>query len=207
MLKLFSKTKTLAQISLLKTLILALRKKTDCVKVYPKVHLHVVSSAAISGNGRLSLGYKWHGLRYFPSEFKLGEKAKLIINGDFSICTGFHVSVENGSTLTLGQGYINNHVTIDCFDSITIGNDVVISKGVTIRDSDNHAINGNERTSAPIIIGNRVWVGLNVVILKGVTIGNGAVIAAGAVVTQDVPKNTLVGGVPAKVIKQNVFWK
>ena len=58
----------------------------------------------------------------------------------------------------------------------------------------------------PIIIGNHVWIGMNVTILKGVRIGDGAIVAAGAVVTKDVPENTLVGGVPARVLKTDISW-
>ena len=56
---------------------------------------------------------------------------------------------------------------------------------------------------APVKIGNGVWVGAHATILSGVTIGDNAVIAAGAVVTKDVPANAVAGGVPAKIIKQN----
>ena len=56
-------------------------------------------------------------------------------------------------------------------------------------------------SSAPILIKNNVWIGMNVIILKGVTIGEGAIVAAGSVVTKDVPDWTLVGGNPAKIIK------
>ena len=206
MLRLFKKLRNIFEISLVKTIVLSLRMKTKCVKIYPNVHISLSPSAFISGNGRLSLGTKWKGLRYLPSEINLEKNAKLIVNGGFRINTGFHISVTVGSTLTLGQGYINNNVTIDCFDSITIGNDVAISKGVTIRDSDNHSIDGNKRITAPIVIGDKVWIGLNAVVLKGVNIGAGAIVAAGAVVTKDIPENTLVGGVPAKIIKENVSW-
>jgi len=87
-----------------------------------------------------------------PSEFCMAKESKMVVNAHFSICTGFHISICKGATLTLGDGYINNNVTIDCFNSISIGNGVVISKGVTLRDSDNHSINGNSVISAPIII-------------------------------------------------------
>ena len=131
----------------------------------------------------------------------------MIVKRSFAIYTGFHVSVPDGGTLTLGQGYINSNVTIDCFDAITIGNGVAISKGVTIRDSDNHSINGNEKVSAPIVIGDNVWIGLDAIILKGVNIGKGSVVAAGAVVTRDVPEKVLVGGVPARILRENISWE
>jgi len=71
-------------------------------------------------------------------------------------------------------------------------------------DSDFHDTNdlNNEGMSAPIIIGNNVWIATRAMILKGVTIGDGAVVAAGAVVTKDVKPFTVVAGVPAKLIKQ-----
>lgn len=193
--------------SLIKTIFLAIRKKSRCVTVFPGVHINVTPSSSIVGNGVLFLGTKWRGLRYMPSEFNLENEAILAINGEFSIYTGFHISITRGAKLSLGSGYINNNVTIDCFNSITIGDRVVISKGVTFRDSDNHSINGNREISSPIVVEDNVWIGLNAIILKGVRIGSGSVIAAGAVVVDDVPKNTLVGGVPARVIKENVVWQ
>ena len=59
----------------------------------------------------------------------------------------------------------------------------------------------------PITIGENVWIGCRALILKGVTIGDGAVVAAGAVVTKDVPANCVVAGNPAKIIKENVVWQ
>jgi len=60
--------------------------------------------------------------------------------------------------------------------------------------------------ATPIIIGDHVWIGMNVTVLKGVTIGDGAVVAAGSMVTKDVPPHSLVAGVPAKVVKTDVEW-
>ena len=77
-----------------------------------------------------------------------------------------------------------------------------------IRDSDTHTIlNSNHIKTQPVYIGKNVWIGLGSIILKGVTIGDGAIIAAGSVVTKDVPSNCLVGGNPAKVIKDYIEWK
>ena len=59
---------------------------------------------------------------------------------------------------------------------------------------------------APIVIQDHVWLGMNVIVLKGVTIGEGAIVAAGSIVTKDVPPHCLVAGVPAKVVKTDVTW-
>lgn len=118
-----------------------------------------------------------------------------------------HCIITKNATLELGdRGYLNRHSKIKYFDRITIGDDVVISENVTIWDSDAHEITGTEKTK-PISIGNHVWIGTNAIILKGVTIGDGAVIAAGTLVNKDVSSRALVGGVPAKILKQNVEWK
>jgi acetyltransferase-like isoleucine patch superfamily enzyme len=58
----------------------------------------------------------------------------------------------------------------------------------------------------PVRIGNHVWIGARAVVLKGVTVGDGAVIGAGAVVTQNVPPNTMVAGVPARAIRDEIEW-
>ena len=111
----------------------------------------------------------------------------------------------------------------DCGKNIHIGKHVFINMGCKFQDQGgiyiddgalighnvvlatlNHAMSPQDRSSmlpAPIHIGKRVWIGSNATILPGVTIGDGAIIAAGAVVTKDVPENTIVGGVPAKIMR------
>ena len=105
---------------------------------------------------------------------------------------------------------MNNRLNISVFDRVEIGRKVYVSENVSIHDSDNHTLmyDGKITTniSAPIVIEDNVWIGMNVTILKGVHIGTGAVIAAGAVVTKDVPAGCLAAGVPAKVIRENISW-
>lgn len=105
---------------------------------------------------------------------------------------------------------MNNRLNISVFDRVEIGRKVYVSENVSIRDSDNHTLMYDGKTStnisAPIVIEDNVWIGMNVTILKGVHIGTGAVIAAGAVVIKDVPAGCLAAGVPAKVIRENISW-
>lgn len=93
---------------------------------------------------------------------------------------------------------------------ITIGDNTMVASNVVIRP-DNHSYQDRYRPMmeqgydvGKIVIGNDVWIGVNAVILKDVTIGEGSIVGAGSVVTKDVAPYTIVGGVPAKVIKQRV---
>lgn len=170
--------------------------------------VHIDKSCRIDIKECLAFNINWEQCRQpFPGSFKMKANSTLIA-GNFSCYSGCSISVEDNATLRLGHGsYMNFNSKIQCFDSITIGNDVVISENVTIRDSDNKTIvREGYKSSAPIVIEDKVWIGLNVIILKGVTIGKGAIIAAGAVVTKDVPPYCIAAGVPAKVIKEDVEY-
>ena len=95
-----------------------------------------------------------------------------------------------------------------CYNKIEIGHGVAISEHVTFWDSDAyHILDSKHIKSAPIKIGDKVWIGLKATILKGVTVGEGSIIAAGAVVAKDIPPYSLAAGVPARVIKTNVRWE
>lgn len=133
------------------------------------------------------------------------EKLKIIVNGQTILFYGADVILFQGSTFTMEDSAININCKIRCAESISIGNGCAISHDFTVMDSDYHSIDGLKKSS-PVIIKDNVWIGTRVTILKGVTVGEGAVIAAGSVVTKDVPPHTVVAGVPAKVIKKDINW-
>lgn len=117
------------------------------------------------------------------------------------------MDADNAELFIGDNTYINRRTEIKCQERITIGADCAISWDVTIMDTDYHCIIPSEKKTAPVKIGNHVWIGARAMVLKGVNVGDGAVIAAGAIVTSDVPPHTLVAGVPAKVIKSDIGWK
>ena len=108
-----------------------------------------------------------------------------------------------GKNITIGKNvFINACCNFQDHGGVTIGDGCLIGHNVVFATL-NHDLKPERRASmfpAPIVLGRNVWVGSNSTILSGVTIGDNAVVAAGAVVTKDVPANAIVGGVPAKVI-------
>lgn len=109
-----------------------------------------------------------------------------------------------GKNIAIGKRvFINSGCRFQDQGGITIGDNVLIGHNVVLATL-NHGLAPDRRGHlypAPIIIGKNVWIGANAMVLPGVTIGENAVIAAGAVVNKDVPENTIVGGVPARVIR------
>ena len=160
------------------------------------------------GPGKVVLNASWCDANPFKTLFSMRENSSLNVHGSLSIYSNADISVNKNATLDIGSGFINHGARIHCFDRITIGNGVYIGDDVSIRDSDGHVIVGAEKPmTMPIVIEDHVWIGARVTIVKGVTIGNGAVIAAGSVVVKNVPPHTLVAGVPARVIRENVTWE
>ena len=112
----------------------------------------------------------------------------------------------NRGTLRVGRrGHIGIGAVIVARESVVIGDDVLIAEYVSIRDQDHDiegaaAANVSGYRTAPVTIGNDVWIGAKATVLRGVMIGDRAVVAAGAVVNRDVASGTIVGGVPARVI-------
>ncbi|WP_435213647.1 acyltransferase [Luminiphilus sp. nBUS_16] len=108
--------------------------------------------------------------------------------------------------ITIGNGVLlSPGVRIACSDEITIGDGVMMANGAYVTDSDWHGLYDRVARSdlvTPVRLGDNVWLGDGAKVLKGVTIGENSVVAAGAVVTRDVPDNVVVAGNPAQVVKQ-----
>jgi acetyltransferase-like isoleucine patch superfamily enzyme len=195
------------ELSIFKTLRFNGQLGSRWIFIYPKVHIGLGNHCKVSNHGRLHIGRRWRQSAFLPSQLVLLDKASLAVTGEFSLHTGFSVFINEGARLELGSGYINNGFRLSCFERISIGDHVAIAENVTMRDSDDHTFKGRRHEmTQPITIGNRVWIGMNATILKGVTIGDGAVVAANALVNRDVPPSTLVAGVPAKVVKTGIEW-
>ena len=146
-----------------------------------------------------------------------GDKSVLSLSEKARFSPGKNVRISGGCRLhidgdfSIGDNtYINPHTIVISNESISIGNSCAISFNCQLMDTDMHDITIDGFTkpkTAGITIGDNVWIGSQCTILKGVSIGNGAVIAAGSVVTRSIPAGAMAAGVPAKVIKENVSWK
>ena len=149
-----------------------------------------------------------------PDAIRLGEHVSLYAGVSFAL--GAH------GTVTIGDFSLLNGALLMADEHIEIGQHVLISWNVGIADSDFHPIDAAQRRidtmalapfykdrparpplkTAPVIIKDNVWIGMNAVILKGVTIGENSIVAAGAVVSKDVPANVVVAGNPAVIVRQ-----
>ena len=124
------------------------------------------------------------------------------VGEDFCLFPPFYT--DYGQNITIGKGvFINTSCHFQDQGGITIGDGTLIGHNVVLAtlNHDMNPANRNETIPAPIVIGKNVWIAANAATTPGVTIGDGAVVAAGAVVTRDVAANTVVGGVPARLIK------
>lgn len=141
--------------------------------------------------------------------------------GDGSIIEGALVFEREGGEIVIGHNTFVGSSLIACATRIEVGDDVQISWGCNIVDHNSHAIAWSKRkndvkdwyrgrdkkdwsnvVTNPVRIGNKCWIGMNVIVLKGVEIGEGAIVAAGAVVTKSVPPWTIAAGNPARVIRE-----
>lgn len=200
------------------------RKNTECnwksgnaIYTMPSAVFDIHPTAKISINFPIIYGDNTVRNLRIPTCLRMEANTKLIVhggpltrygNGPYIIRYGAYIEVVNGGRLTIGQGASNVGLTIMCAKEVTIGNGVRIGRNVSIRDwnGPHVIINHHYRNHAPVHIGNHVWLCSGCTIMPGVTVGEGAVVAANATVTKDVPPHSLVGGSPAKVLKENIEW-
>jgi len=123
------------------------------------------------------------------------------------------IEVRDNATLIIGNDVGLSDVSIICHEKITIGNNVLIGLQSQIRDTDNHSLNPQDwlngldwknKKTAPISIGDNVFIGGCSIILKGVTIGSNAIVGAGSIVTKDIPPYEIWAGNPAVCIKKHI---
>jgi len=155
--------------------------------------------------------------------FMRSKQPHAVVLGDHVSCyAGVSFALGEKGTCKIGDFTLLNGALIMADERIEIGKHVLVSWNVGIADSDFHPIDAAQRRidtmalapfykdrpprpplkTAPVIIEDNVWIGMNAVILKGVTIGENSVVAAGAVVSKSVPANVVVAGNPAVIVKQ-----
>jgi len=148
-----------------------------------------------------------------PDNIQIHSRAR--IHGSLSVCANGIIQI--GEDAKIGPNSV-----IRCVNKVIIGDLTALATNVVVSDNNSHPVNPLDREimrktpsgsferswqnsdNAPIIIGRNCWIGENARICKGVSIGDGSVIAANAVVTKDVPSNTIVAGNPARVVKTDI---
>jgi acetyltransferase-like isoleucine patch superfamily enzyme len=199
----------LLRTSVLRTLYLGVRHHGRIV-ILRETRLQLGKGARIqvAPGGRLVLGrIRAVGT---PCVLRMARNSRLTIHGNVDIMRGVRIIVGDGAHLEIGdQTYINYDSAVTCWDHITIGSNCAISWNANLFDGNGHEliVDGVPRPlTSPLRIGDRVWVGTGAVVM-GCTIGAGSVVAAGSVVTTDVPAKVIVAGNPARVVRQDVSWR
>ena len=170
----------------------------------------------------LGVKYGKHCVVHGSVRINLGKNARVTIGDNFCFLSGRtlnplsrnlqgSVCVNENAELTIGNNVNVSSAVLWCHQSIKIGNHVDIGANTIVMDSDAHSMNYLDRRKRktdfankkdrPIVIGNDVLIGMNCIILKGVTIGDRSIIGAGSVVTRSVPSDCIVVGNPAKVVR------
>lgn len=186
-------------------------------RIHPQTHLLMKRSKIVVENGCLLIGmfggYRgMHCIDPRKDSCRVDlDNSTLRIVGTVSLYPESRIWANDAEIVIKNGTHVNPMSYIIARRRIVIGEHCLIASGVIIRDHDGHKIgfDGQAPSEAirDITINDHCWIGHNAIVLKGVTIGKGAVIAAGSVVSRDVPDRTLVGGVPARVIRENVVWE
>lgn len=167
--------------------------KSTCAKVVGKSNN--IQPVLLVGNGKITFG----------ENVQIGFKPSPLLYSSYAHIEARHSTAE---IIFRNSIYMNNNVSIIAEKSkIEIEDNVLMGCNVQIFDSDFHAIHPNKRNSGThscknVLIKKNVFIGNNVIILKGVTIGENSIVSAGSVVSQSFPDNVIIGGNPAKIVKE-----
>ena len=174
-------------------------KKQTYITAGTEMHRHMHEMASAARKTMFRINSEYHTSEEISELFSslIGQPVE-----NFGLFPPFYT--DYGKNISVGKNvFINSGCCFQDQGGITIGDDCLIGQQVVIATL-NHDLRPAHRKNmlpAPVVIGNNVWIGAHATILAGVTIGDNAVVAAGAVVTKSVPANAVVAGVPAKVVK------
>lgn len=199
------------RVSLIRTLYLSARFGSQVIVMRgTRIRLARGAKISVCRGSRLILGLDTSHAGP-PCSVRFWRNARLTVHGDAQIFRGTSVLISENAHLEIGhKTYINSNSAVTCFDHITIGSDCAISWNTNMLDGNAHelVVDGVPRPrTQPVVIGDKVWIGTGTIILSGVRIGSSAVVAAGSVVTADVPDGAVAGGNPARVVRDNVTWQ
>lgn len=175
-------------------------------------HVSINGIQNIRTNHNLEIGISYVGFKSTKDPTYLNIQGKLILNGNFSIGRGCRFDIGKNAIITIGSGsYINPDTTLIIMNHLSIGDNCSISWNCQFLDEDFHVIEYpgiKNKESKAINVGNNVWIGCGVKIYKGASIPHGCIVASDSVIKKRFMKeNCLIGGNPAKVLKENVQWK
>lgn len=192
-----------------------IRGNDNLIKVELKEHFPFLKNVTFSINGDGNTVIINSGVRLSNTKIEIrGHHNKLIIGENCQIASGCLWIEDYDCKLLIGKGTTIGEANIGVSEpksSVVIGEDCMLSHSVDIRCGDSHSIldiASSQRINyaQDVHIGNHVWIAKSVQILKGVYIGNNSIVAAGSIVTKDVPENCLVAGVPAQVKRTGLTW-
>jgi acetyltransferase-like isoleucine patch superfamily enzyme len=160
--------------------------------------------------GALYIDLSYTGFLHEGDRSFLNINGEMVVYGDVTIGKGSRFDIGSGAICTLNNCKISGMSNFIIQHGLTIEDNSRIAWGCELLDNDQHVsvhADGSERKYTGITIQKNVWVGSRVLILKNVTIGEGSIIGAGAVVTRSIPERVLAAGNPARVIRENVTWQ
>ncbi len=199
----------LTHMSILRSLLLSARfRGWFLVSRRTRIKIGRGSKVSIGRGSFFLVGFVHYGAT--PAAIHLGRGATLSIEGTVLIRKGARVFVHDGAHLEMHPGSgVADYTTVTCFDHIVFGAHSGASWYCNVLDTNGHVIvvDGERKpASAPVVFGPNALAGSFVTILPGVTLGEGSMVAAGSVVTKDVPPHSLVGGNPARVLSRDIEW-